>query len=459
LTISLFDHFLQGVTVARIRSFVGTDALRKLVCLLQIILLVRLNIPLQAASGGSPYGSAGDTPSGNSSQAFASVRMKLSQLQAQVNLAANAALSTLNPPSEFSRLKLQFEEPLIATGPTLPKEDAALLESPKQYRDRTVKDDLMSLTAFLSDFPASHWRVAILTNRGLLEYHYGYFSRAIESWEEAWHAGRAGASAMAKPLVDGAIGELLRMHARLGHAERFETLFTELGDRPLSGPATEALDGAKQGLWMMRHDPGVAYLCGPMALKNLLVFQGTRAPGVQFFNDYRSGPSGVTLAQVADLADRAHLPHRLVFRAPGQLVPLPSIVHWKVTHFAAIVGESNGRLHVQDPTFGTDLWITRQALDSESSGYFLVPDSQQDAGWREVTTSEAAQVRGMGYTGTNKPGSTTPQHDKTKPGTCPASHGMCDYNFTEMTVSLNLNDTPVGYAPAERTSGLCDPNL
>ena len=49
----------------------------------------------------------------------------------------------------------------------------------------------------------------------------------------------------AKALVDRAIGELLRMHARLGHAEQLKALFQDLGERHVTGPATEAVDGAK----------------------------------------------------------------------------------------------------------------------------------------------------------------------------------------------------------------------
>jgi hypothetical protein len=29
-----------------------------------------------------------------------------------------------------------------------------------------------------------------------------------------------------------------------------------------------------------------------------------------------------------------------------------SIVHWKFGHFSALVGEANGRYHIEDPTFG-----------------------------------------------------------------------------------------------------------
>jgi hypothetical protein len=67
-----------------------------------------------------------------------------------------------------------------------------------------------------------------------------------------------------------------------------------------------------------------------------------------------------------------------------------------VTHYAAIVEEAVDRLYIQDPTFGDDLWITRAAFESESSGYFLVPSQTTRALWRRVSKAGAGSVRGMG---------------------------------------------------------------
>jgi RHS repeat-associated protein len=151
------------------------------------------------------------------------------------------------------------------------------------------------------------------------------------------------------------------------------------------------------------------------------------------------------LAQVASLADEAKLPHRLVHRDAGEPIPVPSVVHWKVNHFAAIVGESNGRFQIEDPTFGHSLWITLDAIESETSGYFLVPGEKHSPTWREVGADEANRIRGMGLPAGIDPSDTKPNDDKTKPADC--AGGMCGYNFSELTVSLNLNDRPVGYAP------------
>jgi RHS repeat-associated protein len=339
-----------------------------------------------------------------------------------------------------------FEEPLVATTFTSPQEDDALLGAVEAYRGQASPDNFGVFDAFLSDYPRSGWRAALLTNLGLAYYHYGYFSKAIDSWEQAWQVGREANEPRARALVDRAVGELVRMHARLGHAGRLSELLDETNARHVTGPATEALAGGKEGLWMMQHNPGVAYLCGPMALKNLLLLQGARPAQLQFLDDYRSGPRGVTLAEVARLASEAKLGYRLVFRQRGQATPAPSIVHWKVGHFAAIVGESGDRLHIVDPTFGEDLWITRGALDAESSGYFLAPGGEPAAGWREVGRGEAEAVRGMGFVSLFEYLATT-LLDRLAKGPPKVCHGMCGYDVTEMLVSLRLSDTPAGYAP------------
>ncbi|HEY9025068.1 MAG TPA: RHS repeat protein, partial [Burkholderiaceae bacterium] len=304
------------------------------------------------------------------------------------------------------------------------------------------------LQDFLARFPDSRWRLAIETDLGLWYYREGYFTRAIDAWEDAWKTGRALAapSPEARALADRAVGELIRMHARLGHEARLKQLLAEVDGRPLTGPATEAVAGARQGLWMMDNDPGVAYLCGPNALRRIaLLDKPANSADVKLLEGYRSGPQGVSLAEVGALARKAHVALKPAYRLGDAAVPVPSVVHWKVSHYAAIVGQDGQRYHLQDPTFGTDLWITRDALDKESSGYFLVP-GKLPAGWREVTAAEADAVHGMGYTQAGDPNATRPDDPKTKP---PCENGgMCAYNAHDMNVSLNIVDTPVGYTPA-----------
>lgn len=363
---------------------------------------------------------------------------------------AQAGIDELNSSLQAKLAHLsttQFEEPLIATTDTTPEEDAALLSAIEKYQHRSSDDDYRALTDFLVARSESGWQVSLLTNLGLSYYRAGRFSLAIDSWEKAWRLGKSVSEPKAKMLVDRALGELMRMHARIGHTDQLDALFAELGDRPVTGPATELVTNSREGLWMMRNRPEISFLCGPMALKNLLLSQGADEKHVQFLNDFQSPPQGVSLAEVDQLARQARFNHQLIYREPGQTVPVPSIIHWKVNHYAAIVDASQGHYHIKDPTFGEDLWISKAAIDAESSGYFLVKDTKKRKGWRQVQLAEAENIRGMGNTGNSMMASATkPSDDKAKPEKCDSSHGMCDYNIHEMLVSLNPNDTPVGYA-------------
>jgi RHS repeat-associated protein len=342
-----------------------------------------------------------------------------------------------------------FAEPLIATGPTTRTEGQALLRAIAAYEGRGSPDDFSTLLGFLRAYPHSGWRVAVLTDLGIDYLHYGYFSRALDAWEAAWREGREATDYRARALVDRAVGELVRLHAQLGHQQQLAALLAEIGDRPVSGPATEALQSGREMLWVMRTDPKHLYLCGPTALKMLMLAQHATLDQVKFLDKVRASPRGTSLAEVEALARQANLPYLPVLRRPGDAVPVPSIVHWRVGHFAAIVGERNGRFEVRDPTFGRQgMWVTQRALDAEASGYFLAPTSAvQTAGWRQVDAAEAAQIWGAGPTTGPDPNDPGPPADPPPDG-CP----LCTYNVSELAVGLSLTDQPVGYSPPKGPS-------
>jgi RHS repeat-associated protein len=389
-----------------------------------------------------------------------------------------------------------LDEPLVTTKPTTAAEDAAVRAAADVVRafvprgdGADVREMMDPLESFAAAYPHSGWVASVYTDLGLAYYRGGYFSRAFDAFGKAWTEGRPATDWRAKAIVDRAVSELAKMHARVGHLEPLEALFADLGDRAMSGAATELMQGAREGAWTMRNNPGIAYLCGPKALKNVLRALGAPRTALDVADAARSGEHGFSLAQVDALATRAGLAHRLIHRAPGEPVPVPSVIHWKVHHYAAVMSrDPSGRFHIEDPTFGygTDLVVTEAAIDEEGSGFFLVPtpDLEQQArhqaielpgplgAWREVTPEQAALVYGMGSTGgsvTNgtttidakmtgsgpvigsyPPASSSPAKiggECTGATPCDCSGGMCVPNAHLMEVSLNLNDTPVGYGP------------
>lgn len=387
-------------------------------------------------------------------------------------------------------------ELLVPTSSTTTAENLALTQAIAAYKRRVDPEDVTSLKGFLGRYPQSGWAPALQTNLGLIYLHYGYFSLALDAWKAAWEQGKSATGLRAKALVDRAVGELARLDASLGHFNELSALFVEIGDRKVSGSATEAIQTAREELALAGKDPRHLFLCGPMALMSLTLAEGVPVQQVSFLQWYRASARGTNLAELSKLADKLHFAHRLIFRKPGQPVPVPSIVHWKVGHFAAIVDKANGRYKIKDPVFqGQSLWVTTEAIDAEASGYFLtLAYAQPHARWRSVSIAEARAVWGKGPTNGTQAGGAGPQQDPQADGGSgdgPNSGtsgsggsasgaaagsagaggdggnggpnggngsgngpngpdpncGMCGYNIGESTVSVTLVDTPVGYTP------------
>jgi len=287
----------------------------------------------------------------------------------------------------------RFEEPLVPTVPTSAAEDDDLLAAIRQYHAAGSVDDLSALEGFVAAHPHSGWRLAVLTNLGLAYFHYGYISRAIDAYNRAWQEGQAATEPHTKALADRAVGELLRLHAGLAHVDAVVALLDQTAGRGLSGRASEWRDGAKEEVSLLRHNLGIP--CGLTSLRNLLLARGATPEQMAAIEAYQLGPKGMPLSEVSKLATKAGLVHRLIHREPGEPIPVPSVVNWKVRHFSAIVSTRNGRYELADPTFGlAHLWVTRAAIDAETSGYFLVPDATPTAQWRDVSIEEAESVRG-----------------------------------------------------------------
>ena len=63
----------------------------------------------------------------------------------------------------------------------------------------------------------------------------------------------------------------------------------------------------------------------------------------------------------------------MVYRHPAAGLIVPSVVHWKVGHYAAVIERRHDRILIQDYTFPVSLWISEKALNEDPSdaGYLL----------------------------------------------------------------------------------------
>ncbi len=324
-------------------------------------------------------------------------------------------------------------------------ENADLAASLEGYAERRGPDDFASLTEFLNTHPESSWRAALLANLGREYYNTAHYSLALAAWEEAWPLAKDTTDTHGKALADRVAGDLASMYARLGRMSELEALLKSFEGRVFVGSATEKIAGAREGLWNMQNRSEVSFRCGPLALHRIKQATDPQPEAVMTIFESASTQRGFSLAQVAELSKQIGLNYQMAYREKGAEFVVPSVLHWNVDHYAAIVRQDGDRYLLQDPTFRNDVWATRQALEEESSGYFVVPPGPLPKGWRKVGGQEGATIWGKGLPQEKDPGPTGPGDPRSGPQ-C-SSPGMAVSSVHLMLVSLNLTDEPVGYSP------------
>jgi len=349
-----------------------------------------------------------------------------------------------------------FPEALIPVGavPTS-AETASLKQAVESYSKTRVgnPEKLDRLEEFMAAHPGSPWVPALRLNCGLIYHENGRYSRALASLRQAWALLKNSKDPKGKALGDRAAGELAITWSYLGRYEELEPLLREVKDRSLTGPATELITAANEGLYDMKTAPERSFLCGPLALNRICLLRpNDHSPKVlKMLSQLRSTKKGTSLSQLWTSAHSVGLDYRLAYRSPGAPVVTPALVHWKVGHFSCLQAPEKPTkelYQVEDPThgaFGDRITISKATLDEEATGYFLIPPGPLPKGWRAVSLAEGSQIWGRGDTGPNKDGRATGICDvKTECSTCP---GMAQAAAHTMVVGLALQDTPLGTSP------------
>jgi RHS repeat-associated protein len=354
--------------------------------------------------------------------------------------------------AEISRARA-FDEPLLPLpGPMTGRENVELAHA-ISARMGSATQGLEGFETFLRDHLGSRWKGSLLLGMGVSYRRTGYYTRALDSWEQAWGLLKGETDPRLRALADRAVGELAELNARLGRYDRLEQLFASIEGRDVRGPAAEKVSAAREGFATMQNEPERAFLCGPYGLDRILASvrkDYVRDPKIA---DAKSTRQGTSMRQMLELADSVGMKMQIARRTPGAAVVVPALVHWKAGHFAALVKEVDGRLLIQDPTFGDDLWVDKATLDDEASGYFLVRAGTLPLGWEALTIAAGDGIWGKGSVN-----SASPQFQGSCPKVTSAPICMCnavkkskprmaDYTVNLLLVNLHIEDSPVGYDP------------
>jgi len=420
----------------------------------QIGVGVLLALILVVLLGGLSFGPARRSGA-NAAPAKAAAKAAAAKTAA-TGITASRGLALPNSPSDSDFLRIgRFGDPLVPVKATTAQENRDLARAVTAY-DASARnhepDRVEPLVGFVAAHPDSAWRPGLLVNLGSIYRRTGHFSKALESWELAWQVSKTLDDPNGRMWGDQAVGYLSQFEAYLGRKQLLRPLLEEVAHRSIGGPGGVRVSDSRRGLGDMQASPQESFKCGPLALASILrqTGQSPRPDSLEILNASHSTPNGLSLTAVQEISAQAGMNYQMAFRSSGAAVVVPSVAHWKVGHYSALLSRNGvDRYSVQDQTlgaFGEGIEIREATIDEEASGYFLIPPGPLPAGWRTVDAAEGNAIWGRGDTGTSRDiGANGPLEVPAFP--CSKDGGCTAWNVEAMLVGLSLHDDPVGYTP------------
>jgi RHS repeat-associated protein len=326
----------------------------------------------------------------------------------------------------------------VSDAPTANAESAELLET---LNNSEGKDVVSLLEGFMTRSPNSEWAASVQSNLGMIYHQRGRYTEALDAYRAVWEATKNAPSGNAKAIADATLASLLNLLSTLGRADELRPLLIEIADRPLPrGPIQLAREYAAEAYHTMLAYPDKSYRCGTFALAAVARKMNLSEEKITDLVDFPSGTNGITVQQLIDLSQQKGFGLTAVYKPFSEPPPVPSVIHWKENHYAAILEQNEGKFLVADPTFGSSKWLTDKEINAEASGVFLVPTSAKPANWITLESKAAATTFGKGVTN-----NLADWQDKGCPvGGCGCS-GVPVWYVSEPFCNLWLADEPLAY--------------
>jgi hypothetical protein len=126
--------------------------------------------------------------------------------------------------------------------------------------------------------------------------------------------------------------------ASLGREAELRAIFEQIGSRRLSrADWQKSFVGIKQALATMERNPDVSFKCGTLALQQVASMRYPSNSSLAQISRIPSPASGFSLSALVHIAETNGLDIRAVVRQVGEEIVVPSVIHWRQDHYAAIV--------------------------------------------------------------------------------------------------------------------------
>ena len=307
------------------------------------------------------------------------------------------------------------------------------------YARSSDLSDIGPILKHCEQYPGSPYGSWLKASAGKAAYWFGAFSKGERLLGEAY--GALEQHKKANNAFGNLVGsELAFLQARMGKpAEDRRSLLNKLNSRDMVNVRSHRLRKMANGALDVPEERGHAALCGIRAIYKLgkkLKADPDQLEPLLIFDSSRTDGRGLSLDQLEKLAVDCRINYRKAFRSEGAKLTSPSIVHLKRGHYGILIPTETGRHIFDDLTVGGRLEISDKTLQEESSGYYLVPESEPLSEWLPVSAATGRTVFGSGTSLCLDQGEDDPCNDVCE------SKGVASYGFNSFRAMLVITDTP-----------------
>jgi RHS repeat-associated protein len=303
------------------------------------------------------------------------------------------------------------------------------------------------LEQFLKSNPTSPWAASLHYAYASFCRRTGRITKALTHWQAGWELVENETSDNGHRLGGAILGDWMEQLSSLGRRDELRELIRVGENWPFINRQNRAkFESARNNYHLMGKHPEVSFRCGTLALKAVGQLLQPTNKALESLVDLPSPTNGFSVAALARVAGERGLNLVAARRVAGQELLVPSVIHWRQNHYAAILKQANDNYYVQDPTFGHPKWLSADAINEEASGVFLVPTSAVNSHWVAIGTGEMESVRGRGlYNNVNDGRDKGCTRDFSGQKKCPPCPGMPVWWVSEPYINVWIADEPMSY--------------
>jgi RHS repeat-associated protein len=320
-------------------------------------------------------------------------------------------------------------------------------------RGKSEPELYAGIESWIKSHANSRWRLALQSQLMNYKWSRGYFAEARAGWMEVWKATKDRQDINAYHLGNDVLAHLLEANTGLARADVLRELVDAASRRPLNGALEGKVFRAREAVWLLEHTAAQNVMCGPLALNAIKEYR--REPYIaprlsQVPPEFQA--TGIPLSEVQRFAANDYkLPMKAALRTDAaQPVPTPAVMHVKDQHYCALQERSaDGKSYfLEDRTLGFAGWVEKAAVDTLSSGSFLLASADLPKGFDPISATTAQTIYGRdGAHGVTPNDENVDDDDPKTDDDDDKCEGMPRYTFHPMPGAIRIGDVPLRYSP------------